>query len=644
MLPLLALVLVALLAWLATFASTPERDSAALACASAPRASATPAALPPRTGSDDPATERALAPPGPALEDANASPSALRLSGRTLDARTGEPVPELDVEVSLGGATVTLRTDALGLFVLAEPVPPGHVHFEVRDDGELVFAGDHDHQLAESVDLAVPIGPTYPLALPLTLSPSHAGWRVQLRESARRDGEAGAIVPGDALALEGVTTERAWRTVALRPGNPPWVRFARVEFEPSADLRARLELENASLGLLARRGVAGTVGIQPEVVLLTAERIASLSGALVWPAHAGLPPRSLAARVLLVPQACLTEPPGTLVTWDATTSDARGAFRFERVAPGEKRIVVEPLSAGAIVSDDLELFAGENGQHLVTLAPSLERDALAHVQPDSALGSVELLLRAVAGGSCAGAAAVVVRDDGLRVREDRAPAELPPGRYAVTVLGESAPVDARDASTTRELPPPAWNVAPADARARVPWSPIVVDAHTGTPLERAYVWFGPLAPGRAQREVTERARVRQWMLAPGTPAEWTAAAPGFRVAHGTFDDFDSIDPVPHIELARGFGAEILVREREPVKRPMLPHRRAACAPPVPHVVFVVAGGAVAESDDTGRALVGLARTPPRIALRAPGWKLVAVEPLPGAPRDAACIAWLERDR
>lgn len=643
-LTLLALALCALVVWLANFARAPEFEPGALGCAPAPRAESTaPAALSSTSTHDRGTSNDALTPPGPALEAARADPAASRLSGRVLDARTGEPVPDVEVEVSFGAATVLANTDGLGLFVLGDLVTHGAVQFAVRDAGELVFTGDHVHTLAESVDLAVPIGPTYPIDMPLTLSPSHAGWRAQLRESGRRDGEAGAIVTGEALALEKGAAEREWSSVPLRPGNPPWIRFARVEHEPTAELHAQLVLDNAQLGLLARRGVAGTVGIQPKVALLSAERIASFAGALVWPAHAGLPPRSLAARVLLIPQACVTESPGTLVTWDATLSDARGAFRFERVSPGAKRIVVEPLGAGAIVSDDVQLFAGENGQHLVTLAPSLERDALAHVRPDDELEGVELILRAVAGGSCAGAASVSVQSDALRTHDRRAAAEIPPGYYAVRVLGEVAAADARNGTLKRELPPPDWTLAPADMRDYVPWSPIVVDAHSGTPLDRAYVWFGVFAPGGPQRSAAEPSRARTWILAPGA-GEWSASAPGFRVAHETFDDLATLERAPRIELVRGFGAEILVREREPVKRPMLPHRRAACAPPVPHVVFLVNGGVVGESDADGRVLIGLPRAPARVALRAPGWKLVAVEPLPGAPRDVACIAWLERDR
>lgn len=645
MLPLLALALLGLVVWLANLANSPQRETGALGCAPAAHANATTSAALAAEASDaENAAQSALAPPGPALDAPDSAPAALRLSGRVVDARTGELVPAVDVEVTSGAATMTARTDGLGLFVLEGLVPLGAVKFAVRDEGELIFEGAHVHALAESVDLAVPIGPTYRIEMPITLSPSHAGWRVQLRESARRDGEAGAIVTGDALALEGSATERAWSTVPLRAGNPPWIRFARVEFEPQAEFHPQLVLDNAQLGLVARRGVAATVGIQPPITLLSAERCASLAGALVWPAHVRPLPRSLAARVLLVPHACVTDAPGTLVTWDATTSDARGAFRFERVAPGTKRIVVEPLAAGAIVFDDVELFAGENGQHLVTLAPSLELDPLARVRPSDELGSVELLLRAAAGGVCAGAASLVVRGSEFRARDERPAPELPPGDYVVRAIGDGRVVAAADVFTRRELPPPEWNIGASSGIQHVPWSPLLVDAHTSAPLERANVWFGLFAPGRALRNSNERVRVPSWFLAPGTPAEWTAAAPGFRVAHGTFDDFGALERAPRIELARGFGAEILVREREPVKRPMLPHRRAACAPPVPHVVFVVGGEAVGESDADGRALVNLARRPARIALRAPGWKLVAVETTPGAPRDAACVAWLERDR
>src|SRR5258705_6783223 len=130
----------------------------------------------------------------PPSQAPSASESAgARFSGRVVDDRTEEPVPELTVTLTRGGRSGNAMTRPDGSFQVAASLPTGKLVVEIADLDTLVGGREQDFASSQTSDLGtirVRIGPT----VPLLVEPENAkACTARLVESARPSGIAGVI-------------------------------------------------------------------------------------------------------------------------------------------------------------------------------------------------------------------------------------------------------------------------------------------------------------------------------------------------------------------------------------------------------------------------------------------------------------------
>lgn len=565
------------------------------------------------------------------------------LTGRVLDLRTAEPIPAVSVRVSTLGHAEELVTDLAGTFQT-------HAAFEDRGFDVVVLDGGvelgrfaYDALPRVAFDLRVAIGPTCPFRALPSFVIGHPAWRARLREVAREEDESGAIAVGATLSLaRSALPDRAWTEVPLRLGATPWVRWPKREHEPKDGYRVRLEIVNRELGLFARTTVPSTVGRQPERDLVAPSSIATLEGRLAWSSLA-TKRGPLSARVTLVP----ASPAEILAprTWDKVEASADGVFRFDLVDPGKKRIVIEPTKQGRLETDELDLLPGWNAPldpFLLDDEPEAAAPAPRLQDEDPPDVPIEILARPAACDSFRGATVLSFESERWE------PTRLPAGRYAIEIAHLRASFDRacwEVESSLVDWPVEPVRLAVAWVDERSTWAPRVLDARTRRPVDGATVWFGARPTRGLHWPADGPGGSPGWLFPPGEPKEWNVAAAGHVVAHGDAKALAALSD-GEVVLQHGFGAEIVFREREtPEFRGPVPSELAVeAAPPVAGVELRVGNELVASSDALGRAWVTSPRAPDELRVRIRGWKLVAVTALEGAPRDAACVAWLERER
>lgn len=255
---------------------------------------------------------RVALPPGDAELESVRTEALEPLRGQVLDARTGEPVPRLDVHVERpdGGVERTV-TDLDGRFVTAPVARTGSV-VSLTDGPLAIPVPFHGEELSDSLVLRADVGPTYFLAGPL---PAGSSWS----ELTCR-----VLEPHDRRGLAVVATTPIRDAAAT-----PWIRLAPMPRNSlvGGGTRSWFQLEVASddLSIRGAATVHAHAGVHPEPVRLDLHRGAVVLGTLEDEEGHAIPN----GRV------CALSPAGET---QVATSDARGRYRLGPLSPGEWRL------------------------------------------------------------------------------------------------------------------------------------------------------------------------------------------------------------------------------------------------------------------------------------------------------------------
>jgi len=266
------------------------------------------------------------------------------VQGRVVDARTGEPVPDLGLILRRGGKKATARTGRDGAFRSHRTLPSGSLDIECRDARSLIDHSIGGKENQDSVLVKVAIGPTCPLRL-RSDDPNLANWKVRIIESRQEPGSAGSIeVLADGLlfgepgvAYGGDVADRRWPWVDIRPGNPPWIRYPAASWDPHPKYQAHLEVLHVSGTQQGLAQLESTIGIQPVTVVDSepVEPLGTVVGRVTDPSG-----RLGSATVLLLPTDAEIDRTDRPPIFEEQSTAPSGAFRFERIPTGPRELLV----------------------------------------------------------------------------------------------------------------------------------------------------------------------------------------------------------------------------------------------------------------------------------------------------------------
>jgi hypothetical protein len=161
---------------------------------------------------------------------------------------------------------------------------------------------------------------------------------------------------------------------------------------------------------------------------------------------------------------------------------------------------------------------------------------------------------------------------------------------------------------------------------------------------------------------TERySALNSWRLSPGNPAMFTAWYQGYMPVAVDEGDFmvQGDEAVAGVTFHPGWGVQLVFREGDPTaaatkgdaaskvgqprdkRRPAEQIPPGFAAPPLPGVLVRSHGDKLGTSDANGSVLLGQTLMPDRLSLVAEGWRLAALERMPGA--GSRWWVWMKRD-
>ena len=615
--------------------------------------------------------------------------------GVVLDARTRLPVPEIDV--LLRGEELELRwvTDDLGEFRGTQDLEFSSAEIELRDLGVPVQATVVTKPGAPCEILAA-VGPTYPIrflsreALPvegwmarlLEVRPFSSVSRViEVREEGLRmpgRGEARSVEPeseeeradGQEAREPEIPSERAWPWTPVRGGQAgTWVRFPRVQFEPSVLHIPRLHVRHPRPGRVGRVTVVGTVGRQlaPPIpvgpTFIDGDCQVTGTVELLRMGSRGSSAREV--RVVLLPSELELTDPDRPPVFGEQGVRAGGTYLFRHVPIGRRALVAYAQGHRSELRT-VDLQVGQNEVPPIALPLTGESSLQVEFEVRDSLDSWE------------DAYASVLRVEGTGVFSrafllfDRGSRRSGYGTLRSWSLPDAMLVSHGVGVNSAPL----WK--PQGAR----WSPgiAIIDLQLAPAGDfvahglEVVVGDGTLPPGAYQVHFGPRGSLfgtylakdtRRWRLQRGSSLRYSVWAPGFAAVSGTQADFRDLgeERVARVRLERGWGAVLHFRAGDPetFAEDPGPWSRwdadlefpedsglvgALAAPPVPRVGVSVDGLSLGRSDEEGRITLALRERPERLLLDAPGWRPVAVERVKfGRKEDDVrfdCIVWMER--
>lgn len=562
-------------------------------------------------------------PPPTAEEEESPFPADLpadRLRGRVLDRRTAQGLPDLWVRLRRRGETSLVRTDERGYFFADRALPQGMVGARVGIDewdprlepGLLRL--EHDPATAAEVRhvLRVDAGPGYRLEfLPIEVR-NPERWKARLVE---RDDRG---------------SERAWSWRALRPGEPPWLRYETVEHEPDPRYSARIELRLEGGAPYSRAAVSRTIGVAEEPVRFVLSRLAAFGGEVIDPTGRPVVDARVSLRQLTG---------GTLPVvsdaWRSAYTLRSGVFLFEHgVEPGRYRVRV--ASAGREDVDfilDLE-EEGITGYRIRLKEVPIAGAVSGELRTDGAGGTplALLSLRSTDGGGVGRWLHPLEKEPlwgSLTAEEARLSftfEDLPVGRYELELFSlDGRPWEPR--ALELEAPATGLSFTAGEGAPPVAYSFDVRDRATGEALSecrvvfRAPGWWNPegllLAPGSVAARVS-----------PETGLTWMVYQPGFRPSYGDLPHAveGAALEIP-VELERGWGAELWLRDvGGGADRPELDTWATMAlvhqASPVPGVPVRGDGVVLGVSDGSGVVRVSLEAAPGRLEVGGAEWEAI----------------------
>jgi hypothetical protein len=252
-------------------------------------------------------------------------PDSAPLRGLLSDVATGEPLPFYLLRVSdASGKREDLFTDEQGRFASASPTPSGTIRIQPMDTvlhprslPEIVREHRVANGEAPDVDLSVPSGPTYRLAITPTDAVPPTEFRAKL------------FVINAFSAHANIDGEPVRTALA---GEAPWIRFEPVPED--YDRAERIELQSRDGFWVGGAKVAAARGVAPDSVAVQLEARAVLEGRVVDAAGAVVAGASLTLIDEAVSKARVV---GTRQT------DKDGRYRYEALKEGAGTLKVATL-------------------------------------------------------------------------------------------------------------------------------------------------------------------------------------------------------------------------------------------------------------------------------------------------------------
>ena len=563
-------------------------------------------------------TDEVLAP----LADERESPVERRLTGRVLDRRTDEPVPDLELRLEDSrGRTHALVTDRNGGVDALAPLGAGELAVRYFDAG-LELAGAPTWP--EDGELGVALGPTYFVRDDLPAGPPLEHWVFWLLQEGTPSNGAGT-----------------WRVHARRAGDLLRVRFPEM---PTLSLldggkRSRFQVGayDGERRWLGRASVDARAGVHADELVLDWTPCGRIDGVVRGPD--GLP---AADRVVELREA------GAELPFLHARTDARGAYVLGPVPAGTWRVAVAEASEST--GREVALAAGEDAEVSLRLA-AVAPTSLAGVLTSSTgthvpVGELRLVASDGSGREYASEARAPVGAGELESPFQFS--DVPPGSYRlypptgdffawdppwldVAVPSVGARFDCRD-----DVPTVAVGFRPVDASSGEPIDAfracLVVertDEGTARALELVDTasLLRPLRHGEAAFERVPR----------GHAALWLVEADGFRSARGRLESLPGSEERHWIdvELERSWRVELDVGYAGP----------SGAREPLEGARVTTVGGLVLGSSDAGGSVfLELAYDPGPLEVVLEGWDQVGrlepsvLEAARGEPVAAAPVA------
>ncbi|MGB0333046.1 MAG: hypothetical protein ACPGPE_14650, partial [Planctomycetota bacterium] len=292
--------------------------------------------------------ETLAAPTDPAVESAPAAEAAAgagaaRLEGRVVDARTGDPVPSIElivvpVEPDESGArrSVSVTTDGAGAFVDdLQELPVGDVEVTFIDDHGGILSQPQKDTLPFPFEepLEAKVGPTFEIDWSENASFDPRGFMVEY------------VLAGSAYANRPIDAR-------MRAGGGTWVRFGARALEIEGDGPWTLQLRGGDGLLRGQATVHRTAGVEPLPVRFEMESV----GAVEFVLHAEVEGQIAAARVDVRPiGAPEKDAERVFLGRHDRNGDMRG--RVEFAAPG--RYAWRFGAEGTGLEGEVDVVAGE---------------------------------------------------------------------------------------------------------------------------------------------------------------------------------------------------------------------------------------------------------------------------------------------
>ncbi len=590
--------------------------------------------------------------PPAAVEVADGVP----VRGRVVDARTGEPVPWVDVELKRAKASSAEKTDFDGAFVSRVPIQSGKLAIQVSDQGAKLGALEVDWVAvvnAEPVRIVVDVGPTLFVSEVGGRTPdAGAGYELRIVQSARTVLSAGEIdVHGDELAIA-APPDIAWSTRPLRQEDRQWfVRWPRVEFESTPDAYDRVEVRSSSRLEFGCTPLARSHG-QQQLGDVSILRSFTLRGEVnPWPRN-----RPISARVLIRPArdrtTTRTDLPRDLCELEAAAASCSATLR-----EGESYSVIawanecEPVVWSRSVRGDSGRPVSLKRLDLQPLLIPAFAETSRALPLDLGPADTHQYVRARVKEAGNWARAEVYEWPGASARAER---ELVRTRYQVELIG----IDRTPLSLGRtwsqilpgELTPPALEVHEIPRLHRFEWT----EGASGIPRTDFVVTAGPAG---CMVTTAEFGGGASFVLVPKSSVRFTAWHAGAEPIDIRGADFVETDGecVAALKPRPGWGVQIefLVADSRQArtdpggvgaKAPgtAVSLTEILALPPLPGVIVESVTGRLGESDEDGLLLVRSRMWPPRLSLRAPGWKLADLRRMDGP--GSRWIAFMQHDR
>jgi hypothetical protein len=346
---LLALALALGIAWLSNASDSPGVTSSAPpveAIASVPDARTSVESVSPLSSD-----ERAVDPRVTAISTSDASSdtaavvATAEFRGRVIRQSDSRPLTEFLLEIqdeprARADQSIFATTDRFGQFIAPVPLAIGAVIVHLRDHIEqsrmgepIVFAADA--WPSREVEIALEPGATFFL----DITPNHvAVSELEAEWLAERLPSSGDLYP-------------------IREGDPPWVRFSTRELGP--DGHNRIRLQSRDFVWRGEADVRRGGGVEPEIVRVRLEPLASLRGTVLGAEGVPLEDAAVSVRMATGPDPRLR----------FAETNAEGEFSFPFLPPGRAEIGVALFGFETIEKQAVDLVAGESATRTISLQP-----------------------------------------------------------------------------------------------------------------------------------------------------------------------------------------------------------------------------------------------------------------------------------